>query len=259
MGTQVIGVALSRYAADKIIEYISAKGLLGGDKLPNEAELCSITGVSRGTIREAIKILNTDNIVTIKRGVGTFVSKSPGVSNDPFGFRFIEDKRKLVLDLIQIREILEPSLASLAASNATESEIDHLIALEQELEHLYNENLDTVSLDIEFHSQIARMTHNHVVELIYPILGKTIPEITSYTQKALLSDSMDDHKRIASAIQSGDPDVAELFMRRHLQRNKDYVIECFNSCENRSSCCLNFIIPSIFRRNLTCFLVLTET
>jgi GntR family transcriptional repressor for pyruvate dehydrogenase complex len=226
MGTQMIGVPLSRYAADKIIEYISAKGLCGGDKLPNETVLCEITGVSRGTIREAIKILNTDNVVAIKRGVGTFVSKTPGVSEDPFGFRFIADKQQLALDLIQIREILEPSLASLAALNATPSEVEELSALSQALEKCCNEGSDTVPLDIEFHYHIARMTHNHVIELIFPILGRTIPEITSYTKKALLADSMEDHRRITAAIRARDAEMAASCMQKHLERNKNYVMAC---------------------------------
>ncbi len=226
MENQTIAVPLSRYATDKIIEYIDENGLHGGDKLPNEAELCAIIGVSRGTVREAIKILNTENVVKIQRGVGTFVAENPGVSKDPFGFRFISDKQQLALDLIQIREILEPSLAELAATNGTEEECETLQSLEQRLESCYKEKKDTVPLDIEFHSQIVRMTHNHVAELIYPILAKTIPEITILTRKVLLSDSMEDHKLIAAAISKGDPKEASSCMRRHLRRNKDYVLQC---------------------------------
>ncbi len=226
MGTQIIGVPLSRYATEKIIEYINSNGLHGGDKLPNEAELCSIIGVSRGTLREAIKILNTDNVVTIQRGVGTFVAENPGVSDDPFGFRFISDKQQLALDLIQIREILEPSLAELAAKNGTKEEGETLQAIEQNLDRCFKANEDTVPLDIEFHSQIVRMTHNHVAELIYPILAKTIPEITEFTRKTLLSDSMEDHRQITMAIRNRDSEEASASMRRHLKRNKDYVLQC---------------------------------
>jgi len=226
METPISGVSLSRYATEKIIEYIGSKGLHGGDKLPNEAELCSIIGVSRGTLREAIKILNTDNVVTIQRGVGTFVAENPGVSDDPFGFRFISDKQQLALDLIQIREILEPSLAELAARNGTEEEGEALQAIEHNLERCFNAKEDTVPLDIEFHSLIVRMSHNHVAELIYPILARTIPEITTFTKKALLSDSMEDHRKITLAIRKGDPEEASSCMRRHLERNKDYVLQC---------------------------------
>ncbi len=219
-----LGIPLSRYAAEKIVDYIRTHGFHGGDKLPNESQLCIITGVSRGTVREAIKILNTENIVTIQRGVGTFVSTNPGVSEDPLGFRFIEDKEKLVFDLIQIREILEPSLASIAAENATKEEIELLSKIAHELEENYAQGKDTVPLDIAFHSQIAKMSHNHVVELIYPILAKSIPEITEYTQKALLEESMLDHQQIWLQIKNHDPLAAEVSMRTHLMRNKEYII-----------------------------------
>ncbi len=225
MYTPQIGVPLSRYAANKIIDYITNENLKAGSKLPNETQLCEITGVSRGTIREAIKILNTENVVTIQRGVGTFVSENPGVSEDPLGFRFIEDKEKLVFDLIQIREILEPSLASIAAENANEEEIAHLSEIAHELEEYYNQGKDTVPLDIEFHSQIAKMSHNRVVELIYPILAKSIPEITDYTQKALLPESMVDHQQIWTQIKNHNSFAAEAFMKTHLKRNKEYIAE----------------------------------
>lgn len=224
-----LGVPLSRYAAEKIVDYITKQGLHGGDKLPNETQLCSITGVSRGTVREAVRILNTENIVTIQRGVGTFVSPNPGVSEDPLGFRFIEDKEKLVFDLIQIREILEPSLAAIAAENATDEEIELLSKIARELEEKHVQGEDTVPLDIAFHSQIAKMSHNRVVELIYPILAKSIPEITDYTQKALLTESMLDHQQIWQQIKDHNSFAAEAFMRTHLMRNKEYIIEKKNS------------------------------
>ncbi len=229
MDTPQMNVPLSRYAANKIVDYITQQGLHGGDKLPNETQLCEITGVSRGTIREAVKILNTENIVTIQRGVGTFVSDHPGISEDPLGFRFIEDKEKLVFDLIQIREILEPSLASIAAENATDEEILHLSEIATKLEEYYAQGKDTVPLDIEFHSQIARMSHNRVVELIYPILAKSIPEITEYTNKALLSESMVDHQQIWLQIKNHNSFAAEAFMKTHLKRNKEYI-------ENQQRC-----------------------
>lgn len=224
-----LGVPLSRYAAEKIVDYITKQGLHGGDKLPNETQLCSITGVSRGTVREAVRILNTENVVTIQRGVGTFVSPNPGVSEDPLGFRFIEDKEKLVFDLIQIREILEPSLAAIAAENATDEEIELLSKIARELEEKHVQGEDTVPLDIEFHSQIAKMSHNRVVELIYPILAKSIPEITDYTQKALLTESMLDHQQIWQQIKDHNSFAAEAFMRTHLMRNKEYILEKKNS------------------------------
>ncbi len=219
------GIPLSRYAAEKIVEYITKQGLHGGDKLPNETQLCTITGVSRGTVREAVRILNTENIVTIQRGVGTFVSPNPGISEDPLGFRFIEDKEKLVFDLIQIREILEPSLAAIAAENATEEEIELLSNIARALEEKYKQGEDTVPLDIEFHSQIAKMSHNRVVELIFPILAKSIPEITEYTQKTLLAESMLDHQQIWQQIKNHNSFAAEAFMRTHLMRNKEFIIK----------------------------------
>ena len=62
-----------------------------------------------------MKLLASRNIVTIKQGSGTYVASSPGIVDDPFGFTFISDKKKLVQDLLEIRFLLEPSIAAMSA------------------------------------------------------------------------------------------------------------------------------------------------
>lgn len=61
-----------------------------------------------------MKLLVSRNIVTIKQGSGTYVASSPGIVDDPFGFTFISDKKKLVQDLLEIRFLLEPSIAAMS-------------------------------------------------------------------------------------------------------------------------------------------------
>ena len=86
-------------------------------------ELAKLLVVGRSTIREAVKQLLSQNILEIKRGLGIFVAKNPGVLLDPFGFRFYKDKLKLGLDLCEIRLLIEPSLARNAAEHATPEQL----------------------------------------------------------------------------------------------------------------------------------------
>ena len=106
---------LGEIAAQKLLGMIQDKGYTAGDKLPTEAELVERLGVGRNTVREALRILMSRNIVTIRQGSGTFISDKNGVADDPLGFSMIEDRRKLTEDLIQIRVMLEPPIAALAA------------------------------------------------------------------------------------------------------------------------------------------------
>ena len=109
---------LSEQAADQMIQYIQENGYGPGDKLPTEADLSRLLGVGRNTVREAVRVLASRNIVSVRQGSGTFVSEKQGLADDPFGFSFVEDRVQLTRDLMQIRVMLEPSIAALAAQNA---------------------------------------------------------------------------------------------------------------------------------------------
>ena len=101
---------LGEIASQKLLEMIQRDGYTAGDKLPTEAELVELLGVGRNTVREALRILMSRNIVTIRQGSGTFISDKNGVSDDPLGYAMIEDRRKLTEDLIQVRVMLEPPI-----------------------------------------------------------------------------------------------------------------------------------------------------
>jgi len=89
-------IPISQSIADQISDMIFLeKKYKPNDKLPNENKLAEEMGVSRTTIREAVKILVANGVLTIDRGRGTFVTAQPGAQNDPFGISYIEDKKKL--------------------------------------------------------------------------------------------------------------------------------------------------------------------
>ena len=219
----IVETSLSTHIADRLIEHIKTSGLKPGDRMPSEAELCTILNVSRSTMREAIKILVSRNILVINRGVGTFISSTPGVTEDPLGLDFVEDKAQLILDLLQFRNIIEPALVRLAAQKATEGEIEALCMYEDNIEKAYREGNDTTEDDIQFHITIARCSHNHVVELVFPILMKTIPAVNQYTRKTLMEGTIADHRSIIQAIKDRNGELAEAIMKQHLKRNTEYI------------------------------------
>ena len=91
------GFTLSQNIADKIKTKIMTGEFALGSKLPNENELMDDLNVSRTTIREAVKILISKNILYIERGKGTYVAAIPGLADDPYGFEFIPEE-KLIPD-----------------------------------------------------------------------------------------------------------------------------------------------------------------
>lgn len=94
---------LPQKISEDIISFILNEHLQPGDKLPNEAHLAKELNIGRSSLREAMKLLASRNIVTIRQGSGTYVASSPGVVDDPLGFTFIPDKKKLVQDLLEVR------------------------------------------------------------------------------------------------------------------------------------------------------------
>ena len=141
---------LGEKTAQNLLEMIQQKEYAPGDKLPTEAELVETLGVGRNTVREALRILMSRNIVTIRQGSGTFISEKNGVADDPLGFFMMDDRRQLTEDLIQARLILEPALAALAAQNGSEEEIKDLERILEELEKLIRDKKDYSEKDSQF-------------------------------------------------------------------------------------------------------------
>ena len=104
------GKLLTERVADEIVRNIIGKELKPGDKLPNEFELAAKLGVGRSTVREAIKTLVSRSVVEIRRGAGTFVSARSGVSEDPLGLQFLDDKVRVATDLLELRFVVEPQI-----------------------------------------------------------------------------------------------------------------------------------------------------
>ena len=108
---------LVEQTTQRLLEMIQREGYGPGDKLPTETELVRRLGVGRNTVREALRSLASRNVVTVRQGAGTFISEKNGVADDPLGFAMMEDPEKLTRDLLQIRVMLEPPIAALAAQN----------------------------------------------------------------------------------------------------------------------------------------------
>ena len=115
--------SLPQKISDGIIALILEENLKPGDRLPNETILSQRLDVGRSSLREAMKLLASRNIVTIRQGSGTYIAASPGMVEDPLGFIFIDNKQKLVQDLLEVRFLLEPSIAAMAATRADEKDI----------------------------------------------------------------------------------------------------------------------------------------
>ena len=153
---------LPEQIADRLREMIIQEEMKTGMKLPAEGELMARFGVSRSTVREAVKILQTENIVDIRQGQGTFLCAMPGLKQDPLGLRFA-DQQELIAHLLEIRLLIEPGVAALAAQRRREEDLVQMKALLDRMDNAYLHGEDYTPYDAEFHSVIAKAARNDVV------------------------------------------------------------------------------------------------
>jgi DNA-binding FadR family transcriptional regulator len=130
-----------------------------GDKLPNENDLALELGVSRSTLREAIKILTTNGILEIKRGRGTFVTSNTIISSQNFS-----DIASGLDDLFEMRLMFEPDCAYLAAERATDEEIEIICYYGEKIEKKILSGEDRTEDEQKFHESIANATHNSLTK-----------------------------------------------------------------------------------------------
>lgn len=209
---------LSDCIADAILSMITIeKRFKAGDKLPNENELSKELGVSRTTLREAIRILAAGNVVEIQRGKGTFVKAN-------FKEYSLENLSPLVSakvnadDLYEMRLIFEPEAAYYATLRATESELQRIITIGENIEQLISENKDRTLEEQAFHRSIAKATHNDFMNKLMPVIQEAIDKgvALSERKKIAVEDTIADHRMLMNFMKSRNAEGARNAMRIHI-------------------------------------------
>lgn len=214
----------NRRFTDRILaqlkEYILSRQILPGERLPSEAEFAEIFGVSRGTIREALHILEHDGIVRIKKGPGGGLFLSEGnlvqVIDSIF---FTMQWEKISIDtLIETRKPLEDKIARLAATRAEEKDIQ---GVEQILKNMEAPDLSHdlfVQYDTDFHVALAKAAKNKVLLMFMVAVKELHNRIVDYSElhDHLFPAAREYHRKILEAIKDKDPDKAAEMMAEHL-------------------------------------------
>ncbi len=221
--TNSVEKSLPQKIAEDIIAFILEENLKPGDKLPNETVLCQRLNVGRSSLREAMRALASRNIVTIRQGSGTYIASSTGVADDPLGLSFINNKKKLIHDLMEIRFLLEPSIAALAAIHADDTEIKKICKLCDDVEELLKAHKDHSDKDIELHTAIALSSKNIVVPRLVPVIFRSIPLLIESTGNTLCNETIESHREIADAIAAHDAVRAHDAMYLHLVYNRKQI------------------------------------
>lgn len=192
-----------------------------GDKLPTETELGKQFGVSRTSVREAIQILSARGLISVEKGRGIFVNKitSKSVMDPLKNFLQLRLDKDSVIDLTHARQIIEPAIAREAAKNRNEEDIQILKNDIIDLENCYGDYEELAALDMRFHLNLAKSTHNIIIPLIIQPIHSLLPKIKPIVFAKIKDSKVAAiiwHKRILDAIVNKDGEAAFNEMIEHL-------------------------------------------
>lgn len=212
-------MAVTDDAISKIKQMIQQGELRPGDRLPPEQELSERLGLSRSSMREAVKALEAMRILDVRRGDGTYVtSLQPSLLLEAMSFVLDFHESHAVLEVFEVRRIVEPASAAIAARRASAGQVAAM------REHLTKVDAGTASdelveHDVEFHRQIASATGNgYLVSLLETISSQTARARVwrALTQEGAVPRTLHEHERILDAIEAGDAEMARAAMIVHI-------------------------------------------
>lgn len=203
--------------AQKVKTMIIQREMKPGDRLPTEKEMGCLFGVSRSTLREAMKYLRAENVVVIRQGSGTFVSEGTGIGEDPLGLHFT-NQEKLLKNLFETRMLIEAQIAGLACQRATQQDIKNLEILVTEMERSEVNSKVAAELDVQFHTAVAQCTHNEVLIRVVPIIIESIrrSHVETSNDAESFKRAKRSHMGIFKAIAAGDFIESRFQAERHV-------------------------------------------
>jgi DNA-binding FadR family transcriptional regulator len=225
-------MSLTDDAITKIKETILDGRLGPGDKLPREADLAEELGISRSSLREAVRALSLVRILDVRQGDGTYVtSLQPDLLMETMEFIVDFHQDASVLHLFEVRRALEPAAAELAAVLMNDPDAAGLITLIDSLgDAPAVDNL--VANDIEFHHRIADASGNPVLcSLIDSLSGRTQRARVwrGLTQHDAVERTIREHRAIATAISQRQPGLARAWATVHIGGVEDWIREALRA------------------------------
>jgi GntR family transcriptional regulator, transcriptional repressor for pyruvate dehydrogenase complex len=213
-------------AIDKIRERIVSGAWGPGDRLPKESELAAELGLSRNSLREAVRALSQLRVLEVRQGDGTYVSSlEPDLLLESTGFISHLLLGDTEIELYEVRRILEAAAAALAAGRI---DIQEKLELAQILERMGEaKNVEElVEADVAFHAVVARAAGNAVLaSLLASLATRTMRARLWHGREAdgALDETRNEHRRIYEAIVAGDPDLARAAAAAHIASSERWL------------------------------------
>lgn len=208
----------------KFVEFIANDEIQVGDKLPSERELCERFQVSRPSVREALRVMQTIGLVDIRAGGGAYLTEfNLGPFLDLLAPLFLK-RKNFGLELLEVRQILEVRAAELAAEQSDTTAVRKLSSILRGMEDADSKDYEEgVKWDVAFHKALFECTNNIVLikgsELVNSLIEISITDARKLVlEHAETPDQLyEEHKTILAAIREQAPEKASEAMKRHLE------------------------------------------
>ena len=212
-------MALTDEAIEKIKQMIISGRVRPGEKLPREADLAAELGLSRNSLREAVKALSLINVLDVRQGDGTYAtSLAPSLLLEALSFIVDFHRDDAVLEFLEVRRILEPAATALAALRMSPEDQTELSKL---LDAATADSPvdDFVAADLEFHKKIAIGSGNSVLASL--VDNMSMPTVRARvwrgtTQPHALERTLAEHRAICEAIMTREPELARSWATVHI-------------------------------------------
>lgn len=231
-------ITLSEQVAVQIADMIASRKWKPGDPIPSEADLCRAFGISRPTVREALKALDFVGLVQMRTGHRTYVSDGPAKFVDRLCTHGLLNSQEDVEDLTMSRLVLEGELAALCAQRVTDEELQNLEALVEQIGRSTNDE-ESLELDLQFHLAIATYSRSKILAQFLRAIRGLLQEVIRKSAN-LPSDrelTYGQHKNILQALKERSSRKARSAMREHLRtfRRSYTLLVKISESENKES------------------------
>ena len=229
---------LTDVAIARVKEMIASGKLTAGQRLPREVDLARELGLSRSSLREAVRALTMIKVLETRQGDGTYVtSLEPRLLFDAVAFvtNLLQDHQ--MLEVWEVRRLLEPAATALAAARMTEA--DHQ-ALRERLERFASAATAeaVMQADAEFHRLIYRSAGNSVLESVLETLSLQTVQVRTWrkaTDAAHRAAALEEHAQIFRAIVSRDPELARATAAMHVAEGETWLRRSMANAEAERS------------------------
>jgi GntR family transcriptional repressor for pyruvate dehydrogenase complex len=220
------------------LRHMIATGRLGaGERIPPEADLCEELGVSRGSLREAVRMLAALGVIEPRHGSGTFVSQlRPEDLISSLNLTFQLLPLPGLLEVYEIRRVLEAHVAAKAAARATPETVETLFSLIEAMEAT-DDPAEISACDHRFHAEIARAAGNPSLAALLAVFRARSRKYQVFTLPQgpdLRRRSDDDHRALATAIANRDPGAAAGAAHAHVAQTERWLRELMPPVEEEA-------------------------